>query len=147
MDIHVSGDAIPGKEIGIHVVDTERGPRFFFDADDGVHGREMWVSDGTSIGTTMLGDMETADAIDWTTEFTPWMDGAVFTTHGQQGHRMWWTNGSVTTSIWQAPWFSSSTSSDLVNQSTTLSSHGQGLLQGDENGLWFVQKTPQQDLK
>ena len=44
MDIHVSGDAIPGKEIGI-IVDTERGPRFFFDADDGIHGREMWVSD------------------------------------------------------------------------------------------------------
>ena len=140
MDIHTSGDAIPGKEIGIRVVDTERGPRFFFDADDGVHGREMWVSDGTAIGTTMLGDMETSDAIDWTTEFTPWMDGAVFTTHGQQGHRMWWTNGSVTTSIWQAPWFSSSTSSDLVNQSTTLSSLGQGLLQGDENGLWFAAK-------
>ena len=140
MDIHTSGDAIPGKEIGIRVVDTERGPRFFFDADDGVHGREMWVSDGTSIGTTMLGDMETADAIDWTTEFTPWMDGAVFTTHGQQGHRMWWTNGSVTTSIWQAPWFSSSTSSDLVNQSMALSSLGQGLLQGDENGLWFAAK-------
>jgi len=140
LDIHTSGDSMPGKEIGIHVVDTERGPRFFFDADDGIHGREMWVSDGTSIGTTMLGDMETADAIDWTAEFTPWMDGAVFTTHGQQGHRMWWTNGSVTTSIWQSPWFSSSTSSDLVNQSMTLSSLGQGLLQGDGNGLWFAGK-------
>ena len=68
-------------------VDTERGPRFFFDADDGIHGREMWVSDGTSIGTTMLGDMETADAIDWTAEFTPWLDGAVFTTHGHELHQ------------------------------------------------------------
>ena len=33
------------------------------------------------------------------------MNGVVFTTDGSQGKRMWWSNGSVTTSIWQAPWF------------------------------------------
>ena len=147
MDIHSNGDSVPGRELGIHSVVTERGPRFFFDADDGINGRELWVSDGTSIGTTMLGDMETGDAIDWTSKITTWMDGAVFTTHGSQGHRMWWTNGSVTTSIWQAPWFSSVVSSDLVNQSTSLSSFGQGLLQGDEHGLWFAAKDAQAGLE
>ena len=70
MDIHPSGDSIPGRELGIHVVETERGQRFFFDADDGVHGRELWVSDGTSIGTTMLGDMESGDGIGWNSEMT-----------------------------------------------------------------------------
>ncbi|MAR46896.1 MAG: hypothetical protein CMA41_03725, partial [Euryarchaeota archaeon] len=147
MDIHPAGDSIPGRELGIHAVDTDRGTRFFFDADDGTNGRELWVSDGTPIGTIMLGDMESGDAIDWTSEITSWMNGAVFTTHGPQGHRMWWTNGSVTTSIWQAPWFSSTVSSDLVNQSTALSSLGQGLLQGDEYGLWFAAKDAQAGLE
>jgi len=147
MDIHSAGDSIPGRELGIHEIDTERGPRFFFDADDGVNGRELWVSDGTAIGTMMLGDMESGDAIDYTSEATGWMNGIVFTTHGQQGHRMWWSNGSVTTSIWQAPWFSSSVSSDLINQSTAISSLGQGLLQGDESGLWFAAKHAQTGLE
>ena len=139
-DIHPSSDSIPGRELGIHAFDTQSGPRFFFDADDGVHGREMWVSDGTPVGTTMLGDMETGDAIDWSIELTSWMDGAVFTTRGQHDHRMWWTNGSVTTSIWQAPWFSSTASSALINKSVELSSLGHGLLQGDDFGLWFAAK-------
>ena len=147
MDIHASGDSIPGRELGIHVVDTDRGSRFFFDADDGVNGRELWVSDGTAIGTTMLGDMESGDAIDWTSELTSWMNGVVFTTQGQQGHRMWWSNGSVTTSIWQAPWFSSSASSDLMNQSTAITSLGQGLLLGDDSGLWFTAKDVQTGLE
>ena len=147
MDIHASGDSVPGKEIGIHAVDTERGVRFFFDADDGINGRELWVSDGTSVGTTLLGDMEQGDAIDWTSEITSWMNGVVFTTDGSQGKRMWWSNGSVTTSIWQAPWFSSSASSNLVNQSTTLSSFGEGLLYGDAHGLWFAGKEAQMGLE
>jgi ELWxxDGT repeat protein len=147
MDLHQSGDSIPGKELGIYSVDTERGPRFFFDADDGIHGRELWVSDGTSVGTAMLGDMETGDAIDWNAEITAWQQGVVFTTNGQQGHRMWWSNGSVTTSIWQAPWFSGSASSELLNQSSALTSLGQGVLVGDESGLWFVAKESQIGLE
>ena len=147
MDIHTSGDSIPGRELGIHVVETERGQRFFFDADDGIHGRELWVSDGTSIGTTMLGDMESGDAINWNSEITTWMNGVVFTTNGQQGDRMWWSNGSVTTSIWQAPWFSASASSDLINQSAAITSMGQGLLHGDASGLWFAAKETQVGLE
>jgi ELWxxDGT repeat protein len=29
----------------------------FFDANDGVHGRELWTSDGTEVGTTLLKDI------------------------------------------------------------------------------------------
>ena len=139
-DIHPSGDSIPGKILGIQSMETERGLRFVFDADDGVHGRELWVSDGTSSGTLMVGDIETGDGIDYTSEITEWMNGVVFTTNGQQGQRMWWTNGSVTTSIWQAPWLSSSASSDLMNQSASLSSFGQNMLLSDDSRLWFAAK-------
>ena len=139
-DIHSSGDSIPGKILGIQSMETERGLRFVFDADDGIHGRELWVTDGTSSGTLMVGDIETGDGIDYSSEITQWMNGVVFTTNGQQGQRMWWTNGSVTTSIWQAPWLTSSASSDLMNQSVSLSSLGQNMLLGDENRLWFAAK-------
>ncbi len=139
-DIHPSGDSIPGKILGLQSMETERGLRFVFDADDGVHGRELWVSDGTASGTLMVGDIETGDGIDYTSEITEWMNGVVFTTNGQQGQRMWWTNGSVTTSIWQAPWLTSSASSDLMNQSTSLSSLGQNMLLGDDDRLWFAAK-------
>lgn len=139
-DIHSSGDSIPGKILGIQSMETERGLLFVFDADDGIHGRELWVTDGTSSGTLMVGDIETGDGIDYSSEITEWMNGVVFTTNGQQGQRMWWTNGSVTTSIWQAPWLTSSASSDLMNQSVSLSSLGQNMLLGDENRLWFAAK-------
>jgi ELWxxDGT repeat protein len=36
---------------------TAMGGTLFFHADDGVHGREFWMSDGTEAGTTMLKDI------------------------------------------------------------------------------------------
>ena len=36
---------------------TKVGDRLFFNADDGVHGQELWVSDGTEEGTYMVIDL------------------------------------------------------------------------------------------
>jgi ELWxxDGT repeat protein len=36
---------------------TKVGDRLFFNADDGVHGQELWVSDGTEVGTYMVIDL------------------------------------------------------------------------------------------
>src|SRR5437764_6689414 len=39
-----------------NVTPTAAGSRVFFDANDGVHGDVMWVSDGTEAGTMPLGN-------------------------------------------------------------------------------------------
>ncbi|MFY7696186.1 MAG: ELWxxDGT repeat protein [Cyanobium sp.] len=39
------------------VVNTAAGQRFFFSADDGVGGNDLWVSDGTTLGTKVVLDM------------------------------------------------------------------------------------------
>jgi ELWxxDGT repeat protein len=36
---------------------TEFGGKVYFAADDGVAGTELWVSDGTAAGTTLLADL------------------------------------------------------------------------------------------
>jgi ELWxxDGT repeat protein len=47
------GLRLPGMLGGLVVVNG----RLVFGADDGVHGYELWVSDGTSAGTTLLKDI------------------------------------------------------------------------------------------
>ena len=51
-DLHPNGDALPGRDLGFHVLDQRV---VFFDATDGTNGRQLWVSDGSANGT-FVGD-------------------------------------------------------------------------------------------
>jgi RNA polymerase sigma factor (sigma-70 family) len=55
-DIHPGmADAFPVRHIGNL---TAVGRRLFFAADDGVHGEELWRSDGTEAGTVLVKDIK-----------------------------------------------------------------------------------------
>lgn len=49
-DIHPTGDSYPSEMV------VFKG-RVIFDAEDDTHGRELWISDGTAAGTTLVKDI------------------------------------------------------------------------------------------
>lgn len=49
------------SDILMTVVNTAAGQRFFFSADDGVGGNDLWVSDGTNLGTKVVLDMTSGE--------------------------------------------------------------------------------------
>lgn len=74
------------------------GDHIVFAADDGVHGRELWVSDGTDAGTRLLHEFEPGEAGLWNNTY------AAFTSFGgrsffagrddEHGVELWVTDGT-----------------------------------------------------
>ena len=84
---------------------VEFGDRFFFVADDGSTGRELWVSDGTSEGTQLLKDIKpNADLDDseifpqssYIYEFAEFNGRLYFTAEtNETGRELWVTDGTT----------------------------------------------------
>ena len=74
---------------------AEKGYKAFFCADDGVHGEELWVTDGTEAGTHMVKDINPGMAtsnIQYPTRFN---DKVVFSADdGENGQELWISDGT-----------------------------------------------------
>jgi ELWxxDGT repeat protein len=103
-DINPTGNSSPSSFTGLGVGDSI----FFltlevvFSASDGVHGNELWGSDGTQAGTHMLADANPGGGGSDPQDLTPLNSGAFFSSNdnvfftandGVHGRELWLSNG------------------------------------------------------
>lgn len=88
------------------------GNKVYFNAQDGVHGEELWVTDGTDTGTRMIADIVPGSGSSQPVYFTPLGTQVVFiaTTPGI-GYALWITDGTAAGTILLKDIDTSSTSS------------------------------------
>ena len=130
MDINTVGDSIPGQLLGF--TPTTDGSKVIFDANNGINGRELWISDGTEIGTMLLQDFKAGDTINGVSKIAPLGDGAVVITSDQ-----------VLNFVNESGYVSLATmtgSSTLATEIATLASIGTEFLATDASGIWFSAK-------
>ena len=78
---------------------TDVGGTLYFTADDGANGRELWRSDGTSDGTTMVADVNPGGG-----SAPDFLTGAAGTLYfraddGTDGIELWRSDGTSTTLV------------------------------------------------
>jgi len=71
------------------------GGRFYFSADDGAHGRELWSSDGTSAGTLLVTDLTAGSAASYITIFGASSERLYFCVNDGTGTYPWSTDGTA----------------------------------------------------
>ena len=124
-DLHPSGDAAPGRDLGFHAVNS--GAAVVFDATDGANGRELWVSDGTANGTAALGPVEATLTV-------PWAEGLLVRSPTNQ---LLWTNGTDLRDWLTAPVWDADVQQHMTEQLGGLTNIGAGWLHTDERFVWF----------
>lgn len=143
-DINPSGDSLPGYALGFTNVVNFQGEFVFFDADDGVNGRTLWVSDGTEIGTTLVANPFAQTNIAAFSKIIPFAQGVVFTT---SSGAMYWANSTTVSAISQIPTFDSSAQNSLNNSFSSMSPDAFTILDSDAANLWFIAKDSNGDLE
>ncbi|MEC7461107.1 MAG: hypothetical protein VX891_03370 [Candidatus Thermoplasmatota archaeon] len=124
-DLHPNGDALPGRDLGIHAV--RGGSAVVFDATDGVNGRQLWVSDGTANGTQVLGAVEAMSPV-------VWADGLLFRSTANE---LVWTNGSDLRAWTNLPSWDDDLQENVAMNLSGLANVGQAWLHADHRAVWF----------
>ena len=95
-----SGDSDP-SHYGYHLTDVKG--TVFFTADDGVHGYELWKTDGTEAGTVMVQDLDpgSAGSFGLYNPFLTDLNGTLLfnASDGVHGDELWETGGTTGTKM------------------------------------------------
>ncbi len=71
------------------------GDQIIFDADDNLHGTELWISDGTTIGTRLLADLNPGLRSSLPTDMVAFDDKVIFVANdGSWGSQLWVSDGT-----------------------------------------------------
>jgi ELWxxDGT repeat protein len=89
-------DVNPGAASAVPSSLTAFDDRLLFTANDGVHGRELWATDGTAAGTAMVKDIQAGAGGSSPFELTP-ADGVFYfsANDGVHGLELWRSDGTA----------------------------------------------------
>jgi ELWxxDGT repeat protein len=96
-DVNPDSGSISTNYHGPYNTNKVIGSAFYFTADDGPHGYELWVTDGTSTGTRMVNDINTnaTDNNAYPNEFMSYNGKLYFTANsGATGYGLFVSDGS-----------------------------------------------------
>jgi ELWxxDGT repeat protein len=93
-----SATAADANPSGFAVISTPAGERVVFAANDGINGSELWITDGTTAGTTLLADINPAAGTGSSPQsFIPFGTRVLFSAdNGTLGRELWITDGTTT---------------------------------------------------
>jgi ELWxxDGT repeat protein len=131
-DIRSSESGFPASGLGYFSHLTVVSNTLFFNADDGIHGRELWKSDGTAAGTVMVKDIDegSGHAL-YPTPFVV-LNGMIFfiAEDGVHGRELWKSDGTaagtvmvkdiITNDLWRSNLSSLSIGASLTALHTML---------------------------
>ncbi len=93
-DVRTGKDGSAGPS-GLHAPFPLSETAILFAADDGTNGLELWLSDGTAAGTTLLKDINGGSGSSSPTGFVKLGTYAYFTANAGSGFELWKSNGTA----------------------------------------------------
>ena len=91
-------DINPGTNPSINMFDIQSfatvGSTVFFTASDGTNGRELWKTDGTESGTSMVKDIRSGSLPSDPIHLFPFGDEVLFWANSGEGYRLWKSDGT-----------------------------------------------------
>lgn len=87
-------DINTGASSSMHLNAVTAGNKLFFFADDGVHGKELWASDGTTDGTILVKDIRTGANGSSGQKLAAMGNKAYFLANDGTGDQLWVSDGT-----------------------------------------------------
>ena len=126
-------DSVPGQYLGFNVMSNHNGELVAFDADSGINGRELWITNIQENTTTQLTGYS-GDGINSDASSILWMGGMVFT---DSNYKFMWTDGVNVSSLFDAPFITPENQLLLSSVANSIAAHAQTTMVLDEEGMWF----------